>query len=96
MNQTTNLMCRLNRVLLPQERVANEQLQQRCVYHYCNSSYDAPMGIKSYIFTCTPCDIFHTICAAIMKNLLLWVLRIISNFSVNNKYSDNKSLLDSR
>jgi len=94
--ESGNLMFKQNRVLLPQEKVAKEQLQQKSVYPYYNSFFDAPMGIKSNIFTCTPPDILHTICAGIMKNLLLWVLCIISKFSENDKFAENKSLVDSR
>ena len=86
-----------NRELQPNEKNAQEKLQLKSIYPYYNSFFDAPMGINSNIFTCTPPDILHTICAGIMKNLLLWILGIICKFSSDNKkYSNSASKVDSR
>jgi len=83
------------RALLPEDKNDIEKLQQKSIYPYYNSFFDAPMGIKQNIFLCTPPDVLHIICAGIMKNLLLWVLCIVSKLSDINKIN-NMSLVDSR
>jgi hypothetical protein len=93
--ETDAIMFHCNRLCLPELKIAKEQLKHKSIYPCYNSFFDTFMGIKSNIFTCTPPDVLHTICAGIMKNLLLWVLVIISKFSeINN--SDKMGLVDSR
>lgn len=74
---------------------AFESLLKKGIHPWTNPLHKAPMGYDNSIFM-TPYDILHTLCAGVMKNVMLFTCTIIDQISMgdNIAYKQSKGQFD--
>jgi hypothetical protein len=71
-------------------------LERNSIEPFVNALHDMPMGENNHMYK-TPNDLFHVMCAGLMKSAALWTLTIINGIMKHDatNYSDAGAIFDS-